>query len=315
MDTEVKAMRFQGLDLNLLVALDALLREKNLTAAARSLNLSQPAMSAAVARLRKQLDDELFTMDGRRMVLTPRGESLIAPTHDILTRVRTALGQRDTFDPSTAERRFRIVISDFLTIVFFSKVIERVRAAAPKVTFELVAFDDQPDELIQNGEVDFLLFPEIYLNNRHPRASLFSEDFVCVACRSNRKIGKSISFKQYTSTGHVTARFGKTRKPAIEEWFLLEHAITRRVELAVQSFAVIPHAVIGTELIATMHRRLAQHFAKILPIKILSLPMKLPAFAESLQWPALQQNDPASVWLRTVILEEAKVFGRKKRTS
>src|SRR5271165_105581 len=111
-------MRFQGLDLNLLVALDALLTERNLTEAARSVNLSQPAMSAALARLRDYFRDEIFTMQGRRMVPTALGAALAAPTRDALLRIKMTLATRDAFDPSTSERRFRVVAYNFMTIVF-----------------------------------------------------------------------------------------------------------------------------------------------------------------------------------------------------
>lgn len=112
-------MRFKGLDLNLLVALDALMKERNLTRAASSLNLSQPAMSAAVARLRAYFRDELFIMRGRKLVLTPRAEELSAPVREALLHIQLAIVSRDTFEPSQSERCFRIALSDFMTVVFF----------------------------------------------------------------------------------------------------------------------------------------------------------------------------------------------------
>ena len=101
-------------------------------------------------------------------------------------------------------------------------------------------------------------------------------------------------------------QFGKTRKPSIEEWLLLEHGIKRRIEVAVQSFSMIPQLLLGTERIATMHRRLALYFAKTMPLRIVKLPVPLPAFAEAIQWPALHNSDPASIWLRGIVLAEAK---------
>ena len=301
-------MRFQGLDLNLLVVLDALLIEHNLTAAARSLNLSQPATSAALARLRDYFQDEIFIMQGRRMVPTALGKALAAPTRETLMHIKRTLATRDVFDPSTAERRFRVVISDFMTIIFFARVVETARRIAPRVSFELLPFGDQPDELLRIGEIDFLIFPELYLSEDYPRIPLFEEHLVCVACRSNLEIGESIGFDEYMAMGHVAAQFGRSRAPAIEEWLLLQHGLRRRVEVAVQSFSMIPYLVAGSNRIATMHSRLAAHFAQTLPLRIVPLLLPLPKFTEALQWPALHDNDPASLWLRKLILAEAAAF-------
>lgn len=298
-------MRFNGLDLNLLVALDALLTERNLTAAARNINLSQPAMSAAVARLRGYFKDDLFIMRGRELVPTPLAESLAGPTRDALLHIQLTIASRETFDPAKSDRRFRIVLSDFMTIVFFRRIVERVARIAPGVTFELLPFDDQPDEPVKRGDIDFLIFPEIFMPPAHPKARLFDETLVCVGCRSNRQLSGKLTFDKYMSMGHVMAQFGKTRKPSIEEWLLLEHGLKRRIEVAVQSFSMIPQVLLGTGRIATMHARLARHFAKIMPLRIVELPLPLPPIAEAIQWPALHNGDPASIWLRGIVLEEA----------
>lgn len=299
-------MRFNGLDLNLLVALDALLTERNLSAAARNINLSQPAMSAAVARLRTYFRDDLFIMRGRELVPTPLAESLAAPTRDALLQIQLSITTRDAFDPAKSDRQFRVILSDFMTVVFFRKIVERVAREAPGVTFELLPFDDQPDEPVRRGEIDFLIFPEMFMSPAHPKARLFDEPLVCVGCRSNRQLSRKLTFEKYMSMGHVIAQFGRTRKPSIEQWLLLEHGIKRRIEVAVQNFSMIPHLLLGTHRIATMHRRLAQHFAKTMPLRIVELPMPLPAFTEAIQWPALHNSDPASIWLREIVLEEAK---------
>lgn len=301
-------MRFNGLDLNLLVALDALLTERNLTAAARNINLSQPAMSAAVARLRTYFRDDLFIMRGRELVPTPLAESLATPTRDALLRIQLSITTRDAFDPAKSDRQFRVILSDFMTVVFFRKIVERVAREAPGVTFELLPFDDQPDEPVRRGEIDFLIFPEMFMSPAHPKARLFDEPLVCVGCRSNRQLSGKLTFEKYMSMGHVMAQFGRTRKPSIEQWLLLEHGIKRRIEVAVQNFSMIPHLLLGTRRIATMHRRLAQHFAKTMPLRIVELPMPLPAFTEAIQWPALHNSDPASIWLREIVLEEAKLM-------
>jgi len=302
------AMRFQGLDLNLLVALDALLTTRNQTMAARSLNLSQPAMSAALARLRDYFRDDILVLQGRRLVPTTLGDALLAPTREALQYIKMTLVAREAFDPATTKKQFRIVLSDFITIVFFARIIDKVRKIAPHITFELLPFSDQPDELLKRGEIDFLIFPDLYLSDAYPRTRLFDETLVCVACRTNKWIGKSITLHQYKTMGHVSAQFGARREPAIEERLLFQHGLKRNIEVAVQSFSMIPHLVIGTHRIATMHSRLAHHYARMLPLRILPLPLKLGSFTEALQWPPLHQKDPASIWMRNLILAEATTF-------
>lgn len=301
-------MRFNGLDLNLLVALDALMTERNLTAAARSINLSQPAMSAAVARLRHYFGDELFTMRGRELVPTALAEGLAAPIREALVHIQLCIISPDAFNPAKSTRRFRIVLSDFMTVVFFRKVVDRVAREAPSVSFELLTLTDEPDELLRRSEADFLVMPELFMTNVHPKATLFQETLVCVGCHTNKQLSSKLSFDQYMSMGHVAARFGRTLKPSIEEWFLLEHGIKRRIELAVQGFSMIPPLLSGTERIATMPSRLAHHLAKTMPIKIVPLPLPLPAFTEAVQWPTGHNSDPASTWMRRILLDEASTM-------
>jgi len=298
-------MRFKGLDLNLLVALDALMTERNLTAAARKINLSQPAMSAAIARLRTYFRDELFTMRGRELVPTSRAEGLAAPIRETLLHIQLSIISRDAFDPAQSSRRFRIILSDFMTIVFFRKIIDRVAREAPAVRFELLPFSDEPGELLRRGEVDFLVVPELFMSSAHPKASLFEETLVCVGCRTNKQLARKFTAERYMSMGHVAAKFGRALRPNIEEWYLLEHGIKRRIEVVVQGFSLIPPVVLDTTRIGTMPLRLARHFEKLVPLRIVEPPLALPAFTEAIQWPATHNTDPASIWMRRILLQEA----------
>ncbi|PDQ20162.1 LysR family transcriptional regulator [Mesorhizobium sanjuanii] len=298
-------MRFKGLDLNLLVVLDALLTARNLTAAASSINLSQPAMSAAVARLRNYFNDELFTMSGRERVLTPRAETLAPAVRGALLHIQCSIISWDPFNPAQSDRRFRIILSDFATLVFFEKVVERVAREAPAVSFELRPLDHDPDELLRRGDVDFLILPEFFMSSAHPRAALFDETFVCVGCPTNKELPRQLTFERYVSMKHIAFRVGGAQMPSIEEQFLLEHGLKRRVEIVVQAFSMIPPMVSGTARIATMPFRLVQHFKKTFPLRIIELPRPLPTFTEAVQWPTLHNSDPASIWMRQIMLQEA----------
>ncbi|WP_262272202.1 MULTISPECIES: LysR family transcriptional regulator [Microvirga] len=298
-------MRFKGLDLNLLVAFDALMTERNLTAAARSINLSQPAMSAAIGRLRAYFRDELFTMMGRKLVLTPRAEGLAPAVREALLHIQLSIISSDRFNPAQSDRRFRIILSDFMTLIFLSKVVERVAREAPAVRFELLPPDDDPAEPLRRGEIDFLILPEMFMSNAHPKAALFDETLVCVGCGANMQLSQPLTFERYMSMGHVAVRFGRTQKPTVEDWFLLEHGLKRRVEVTVQAFSMIPPVLSGSDRIATMPFRMVKHLAKTMPLRFVELPLPRTGFTEAVQWPALHNCDPASLWIREVLLQEA----------
>ncbi|WFU13191.1 LysR family transcriptional regulator (plasmid) [Rhizobium sp. CB3090] len=297
-------MRFKGLDLNLLVVLDALMTERNLTAAARSINLSQPAMSAAVARLRTYFNDDLFTMVGRELVPTPRAERLAVAVREALLYIQLSVIAWEPFDPAHSDRCFKIILSDYVTLLFFENVVKRLAKEAPAVSFEFVPVSDDFAELLQRGDVDFLIMPEV-LMSKHPHVALFDDIFVCVGCSTNKQLSEPFTFEQYMSMGHVAVRFGNTCKPAIDEWYLRERGFKRRIEVVVQSFSMIPPMLSGTDRIGTMPLRLAQHYAKTTPLRIMELPLPIATLTEALQWPALHNSDAASLWMRETLIREA----------
>ncbi|KRR06507.1 LysR family transcriptional regulator [Bradyrhizobium jicamae] len=308
-------MRFKGLDLNLLVALDALMTERNLTAAAHRINLSQPAMSAAVARLRAYFGDELFTMRGRELLPTPRAERLAAPIREALVRIQCSIISRDMFKPAQSNRRFRIILSDFMTVVFFRKIVDRIAREAPGVSFELLPLADEPEEPLRRGEVDFLILPELFMSSAHPKAALFEERLVCVGCRSNKQLPRQLTFESYMSMGHVAVKFGHTGKSSIEESFLLEHSLRRRIEVVVQDYSMIPPMLLDTGRIGTMPLRFVKHFEETMPLRIVELPLPIPAFIESVQWPAFHNSDPASIWMREILSQEASRMASPRETT
>ncbi|OHV79363.1 LysR family transcriptional regulator [Ensifer sp. LCM 4579] len=307
-------MRYKGLDLNLLVAFDALTTKRSVTEAARSITLSQPAMSSALRRLRAYFGDELFTMRDRELIPTPRAEALAPAVRDALLHIQFSIISWDTFNPAISQRRFRIILSDFMTHVFFEKVVERVAREAPAVGFELLSPDDDPDELLRRGAIDFLILPELFMSNVYPQAALFDETLVCVGCPTNQQLPQQLSFERYMSMGHVAAKFGSALAPSIEESLLLRHDIEKRIEVVAPAFSLIPPLLSGTHRIATIPLRLARHFAKTMPLRIVELPLPVPAFTMAVQWPTLHDRDQASIWMREILLQEAARIAPNKPT-
>lgn len=298
-------MRFEGLDLNLLVALSALLEEQSVTAAAQRLHITQPAMSASLNRLREYFQDELFIVIERKLVPTALSASLELPVRDILSRIRTNLIARPNFDPARSDRLFTFVISDYSCLVLLNTLQRSVYALAPGIRFEFIPFDDRPDEKLKRGEIDFLVFPDKYLTSDHPKKMLFADEFCCLVWSGNKQIGKTLPLDHYLSSGHVSAAFGKSRHISFEERVLQERGLNRRIEVVAPNFSMMATMVVGTNRIATIHKRLARLFTSHLPLRQLPSPVPIDGFRESLQWPQSLDGDASVRWLRGMITDAA----------
>lgn len=303
-------MRFEGLDLNLLIALDAILEERSVMGASRRLHLSQPAMSAAIGRLRHYFNDDIFTISQRKLVPTPLAQSLERPTRDILLRIRANLISVPRFEAANSQRRFRIVVSDYASMVLMHPVMKRVYRSAPGISFDLFPFNDRVHDQLQRGDVDFVIVPDVDVLDGHPKQYLFADEFCCVAWTGSRKVGRSVSLSRYLQLGHVTAQFGPTRRAAFEERALVKLGCKRRIEVVAPNFTTMAAMVIGTDRVATMHERLAVVFARNFPLKLLRAPVRISGFREILQWPASFHSDPALVWMREIISDVAAEIDR-----
>ena len=297
-------MRLDKFDLNLLVVLDTILEERNVTRASARLHIGQSAASGALARLRDYFGDELLVPVGRQLVLTPLGQSLVEPVRDALLRVRSAISLKPGFDPTTADRRFLICASDYLTTVLITAVVRRIAEQAPHVVLDIRR--PMPDwlEVFERGNIDFLVMPEPYIASLSSRKStLFEDTHVCMVCADNSGVGSSLSFDQYMAMGHVAVHFGDERSLAFEEWFLPRFGKQRQVELSVDNFSILPLVVMGTQRIATLHRRQGEHFARHLPVRLLATPFEMPPLVEIMAWPNHLEDDPAHRWLRKTIVD------------
>ncbi|WP_432444835.1 LysR substrate-binding domain-containing protein [Rhizobium leguminosarum] len=185
------------------------------------------------------------------------------------------------------------------------KVIKRVAREAPGVSFELLSLDDDPDELLHSGDVDFLILPDVFMSAKHPKATLFEETLVCVGCPENERLRGKLSLERFMSMGHVAAMFGRSLKPSVEQWLLLQHGFKRRVDIAVPSFNLIPSLLSGTNRIATLPSRLVRHFEPVVPLQIVDHPLPPLRFTEALQWPSLHDSDPGNAWMREIMFQEA----------
>jgi LysR family transcriptional regulator, nod-box dependent transcriptional activator len=290
-------MRFQGLDLNLLVTLDRLLKERNVSRAARKLGLSQSATSDGLARLREYFGDELLVLLGRQMVLTPRAVELAAAVRNVLMQVEGNIIKRPQFDPRSARREIRIIASDFMTIAALADALCEIKTLAPDLVFSIEPPRDDPADLLGRGEIDFLTMPDIYLSPDHPTARLFSDEYRAVVWTKNASVGDTLSLSEFLGLRHVAVRF-TSAGPTFENWFVQRFASERQIEVTVGSYAEVPFLVVGTERVAMMHRRLAEKFASMMPLRLIRPPVDIAPITECIQWHTYNNSNACLLWVR-----------------
>lgn len=304
------AMRLRRLDLNLLIALEALLSLHSVTAAASQLHVTQPSMSGSLARLREYFGDLLLVPVGRKMELTPLGELLLAPVREALEKIQWAISLRPGFDPATARRHFQICASEATVLTLLAEVIRRAEQMAPGVTIELLPADlGQIAERLSRRELDFAFIAEHLALPEHPSALVINDTFQCLVWTGNRQVGKTLSLEQYLSLGHAVTRYGFDRRPGFEQYALDRLGVQRRVELSCTTPALLGPLVVGTQRIATVPSRLARQLAQFLPLKLFDPPLDLPPLRVAAQWHRSREGDGAIRWLRDLICENSRAMG------
>lgn len=299
-------MNLQKLDLNLLVALDALLTEQSVTRAAHRVFLSQPAMSGALTRLREHFQDDLVTRVGRSMVLTPFGAQLAPRVSGLLIGIGDVIGSRPFFDPAVADREFTIVASEYLLAVFLPRVTARVAADAPGVTLNIQLRAQDHEQRMLTGQVDAALTVSGLALPGHPTAPLFEDEYVCVAWKGNDRIGEQLTMEEFLACSHAVRLMSRDHTYTLEEGWLNAQGHRRKVALRVPTFDSLPRLILGTHFIAPMQRRLAEMSAELHPIRILPHPAGVPPLVAVLQWPSFRDEDPGNRWLRRLLRDTAR---------
>ncbi|MCY0854104.1 LysR family transcriptional regulator [Cupriavidus sp. D39] len=298
-------MRFNKLDLNQLVVLDALLSTRSVGKAAERLFLSQPATSCALSRLREYFEDELLMAVGKKQVLTPLATELVKPVRNVLLQIQTITRARPSFDPATSTRRFTIESSDYVISVFLSEVVRRAAKLAPLMQFDLRAISPQTPEHLDSGEAELLIAPEFATVPGHPSEPLFEDSFSCLVSSESPLANHDLTIDRYFDAAHVAVEWGGGRRITFDARLISTGKRVRRQDVIAPNFTLVPELLLGTARIATLPTRLAQQMAKRFGLRILECPLDLPRFAENLQWQKYQEGDPAIVWLRKLLRETA----------
>ncbi|MGH8144049.1 MAG: LysR family transcriptional regulator [Steroidobacteraceae bacterium] len=306
-------MRLNGFDLNLLIALDAVLHEKNVTRAAEHIHVSQPAMSAALHRLRDYFNDELLVRVGRDFELTPRGHSLVEPVRATLLHIQATLGTQPIFDPAASHRVFTVMLSDFLAPWLSARLLQRVVTDASGVRVQFKAWSRSGLEQLGAGNIQFFVMldnPALLGLQSFPewlaRAELRRVHWVCAVSADHPTIQDEITREQYLSLPHIYVRSPGDSLPT-EDVVRRELGLKLDVRATTENVLEVPFMLPGTSLLAIMPETLATLILPSLAIKFFPLPAGLGLQGRvMLFWHRRSEPDPGHAWMRRVILEAGR---------
>lgn len=294
------------LDLNLLVVLDALLSEGSVTGASRRLNLAQPTVSNALARLREQLQDPLLERAGKRMVPTQRARQLMVPLKDALAKIDLAVKGESEFDPRTAVRIIRMAATDYVSAVLLPALMLHLAKHAP--TLRLVVTDFNPSDPLddlESGQVDVLLGAFSQTSPSIHRVDLFTDDWVCVTRKGHPTIRKRVSLKQFRECVQVSVRPQHGSAGYTIDEMLGQMAAQRNVTLSLPHLFSGIRVLLASDFVLTLAARVAAMVRSGLPLQVLEHPLRLKPFVVSLLWHDRTHLDPAHAWLRKTMAELA----------
>ncbi len=288
-----------GVDVNLLVALDALLTERHVTRAARRLGLTQPAASHALARLRALLDDPLLVRGGDGgLAPTPRAEALAPVVHRALAELAAAVRGADVFDPATARRTFRLGTGDYAELVLLPQLAARLGRIAPRVDLFATSPPTDAPAAMARGDLDLVLSPPqpdwtTGCYTRH----LFDDDFTCVVRKGHPVAAQRLTVARFCALDHLLIAPRGTSGGFVDD-ALRAVGRARRVAVVVPHFLVAPHVVAATDLILTLASRMTDRLASPLGLVTLPPPVELPGFAMHLVWHQRTHHDAGHRWFR-----------------
>ena len=291
-------MNLASLDLNLLRVFDAVHTHRNVSAAAAALAMSQPAVSNALKRLRREFADELFTRSPQGMNPTPAADRVAATVTQALTLLQEGLQPGPVFEPARTRRRFTLIMSDIGEIVFLPQLLQFLQTAAPQVRIEAVTLPLREARLaMESAAVDLAVGFLPGLKAGFYQQRMFEQKYVCMLRHGHPRIGESLSMKGFIEARHAVVNAEGTGHGMVEAMF--ERAgLAPEMVVRLPHFLAAPMVVAATDLIATVPQKLGEVYAKILPLRLLPHPLKIPAFQVNQYWHRRYHKDPANQWLR-----------------
>ena len=300
-------MKLTGIDLNLLLAFEALLEERSVTAAARRLAIGQSGMSAALGRLRDLLGDELFVRGGGLMHPTAKALQMGPGITTALRQLRQTLEDGVGFNPATARRRLRIGGSDTIAQVLLPRLMARLRREAPEIDLQFIGYEKgEVAAMLDRGELDIAtgVFP--HPPDRTVATRLFEERFIAVARTGHPAIHDGqIDVRSFAALPHALITTRRDLTGAIDE-ALAQLGLKRRIALTVPYAMALPAILGTTDLVAALPQRLADPILQGAGLQRFELPITLAPWTVTMLWHVSTRNDPALAWLRQIVVQEGQ---------
>ncbi len=286
------------LDTKLLRLLDLLYTTRSVTRAAERLGQSQPTVSIWLARLRKQLSDPLFVRTPEGMQPTPRTDALIGTVREVLEGLRRMSESQSRFDPATAQREFRIFMTDASHITLLPRLFSHVRALAPQVRLEAATIDARMVPALQAGEGDLALGFVPGLEAGFYQQTLYGQDWICLCNARHPRIGKTFTLKNYVAEAHIGIVSGTGHQ--LLDGALKRLGIERRVLLELPGFLGLSAILSTNDLVATLPRHIGETLARAAGLRVLPCPLAIPSFTVKQYWHARYHHDAGNQWLRGI---------------
>jgi DNA-binding transcriptional LysR family regulator len=297
-------MNVSGVNLNLLVAFDALFEELSVTGAARRVGVTQPAMSNSLAQLRALFDDALFLRQRAGLSPTARARELAEPIRKGLTLLQSALSGK-SFDPGRSEQRFIIAASDYVELTLLPRLLGRLAREAPGVRLQLTPWSlHEAPQGLSRGELDLMIGFYDKLPPHHRQQPLFSDEYVCVVRRGHPRVKGKLSLARYLELSHVLVSSRLEGTGSVDR-ALAALGKKRTIGARVSHFMTVPVLVAQTDYVAALDRRVAELLGAPLGLRLLEPPLELPRGTIGQVWHEQRESDPAQRWLRGVIAEVA----------
>jgi DNA-binding transcriptional LysR family regulator len=308
----INAMNLSSIDLNLLVALDALISEAHVGRAARKIGLSQPATSHALKRLRDLLTDPLLVRVGSRMELTPRAITLRDSLPETLQQVKTLL-VADSFEPSRSSRRFSVMMPDHVGHLIVPALLKRFHCDAPGVRLDVLAWQSPASMPLERfRSIDLLIFCSVNELAGFQREPLFTDTEVTAIRKGHPSGSRMKNLKAFLNARHVAVVGRGLTEDPVDRW-LREEGLRRKIVLRVPGYLQALQAVAQTDLVAFVPKRLAESLARPWALALIRPPIDPGEYQEYLFYPRRAAQDAASLWLRKIARDIAEDLGDANR--
>jgi DNA-binding transcriptional LysR family regulator len=306
-------MDLQKVDLNLLLAFDALMQDGNLTRAGFRLGMSQPSMSHALGRLRKLWGDPLFVRIPSGMEPTPFALQISVAVSEGLALLQGALAVEAVFDPKTCKRTFQILMSDIGELVYLPRLITKLKTAAPEVNLRILQLPRESyQDAFNSGDVDLAIGYLPALKAGFYQQRLFVDSYICIARKGHPRVKGALTLEQFTNESHILvepagSRYSTASQQSSTTTFIERHlseqGLSRRVALRVPHFMVVPGIVQHTDLLATVPGSVMAHLKPMPNVQLLPPPLATPSYEIRQFWHQRSHHDLANQWLRRTMAE------------